>query len=334
MKNNRIRLHKYVKEYLASINNTDYTSPEIQRNIENYGVSVDGVFYRNRLQWVYPHQTLIVDWPARNHGDIEEIKILIDTQDYMVIFKPPGLVVQSGAGHQVINLVNWLLQNYPEQSDFDSEIYPTRGLVHRLDKLTQGILIVAKNMETLEFFQNQFRERKVIKKYLAVVDGVMINSVHIKNYQARSKSNPTKNIIIWDKEDALKYSDKSKFAESIFTPLFFSRESDKTLVEVQIFTGRMHQIRLQAQSLNHSLIADPKYPKIQAGIPKEFIQITNDFETGIFRTEQDNIYNLSKKEFEELQKSIFGEVEFCLLSNYIKLQSPKGEVIEIQKYNA
>lgn len=332
-KHGKIRLHKFVKDYLKQIGNNDYTNPEIQKNIQQYGVLVDGQKVVNRLEWILPGQKISINWPQRSHGDFSKIKVLTEDKDFLVIYKPPGIVVQPGAGHQDHNLVSWLVDNYPQQKNFNPQTYPTLGLVHRLDKLTQGILLVAKNEATLNFFQDQFRSRKVKKKYLAVVNGLMTDNYHIKNYQARSIKNPTKNILIWDMQSAMEYDPKSRFAESYFKPLFICRALNKSIVEVDIKTGRMHQIRLQAQSINHSLIQDPKYQKINATIPKAKIFETDDFPVGLYKEPSKDVHNIPEQEFNELQHSIFGEVEFCLLSNFLELKKPNGEILTVKVFN-
>lgn len=331
-KNDKIRLHKITREHLKEQNNGDYTAPEIQRNIAENGVLVDGQLIKNRLEWIYPFQTISINWPKRSHGNFEDIKILQETNDYLVIFKPGGVVVQAGSGHQKDNLVEWLLQHQPSQKNFDSEVYPGRGLVHRLDKLTQGILLVAKNEQTLKFFQNQFRNREVKKKYLAIVTGELNQSYHIKNYQARNKNQPTKNKLFWDKNEAVRYDPKARNAESYFRPLFISRQRSQTICEVEIKTGRMHQIRLQAQAIGHALVADPKYPQIENTIPKAHISTDINFDTGVLNIENKDLHVINKQEFLELKYSIFGDTDFCLLSNYIKLQNPKGDNLEVMYF--
>ena len=333
MKTKKIRLHKYLRDYLHGQNNYDYSNPEIARNIGEYGVRIDGTLTQNRLAWVLPGQALEFDWPRRSHGDFSRVGVLAETDRYLVLYKPSGIVVQPGAGHEKDNLVTWLLEHYPHQHEFDPTRYPTRGLVHRLDKPTQGILLVAKDETTLNFFQDQFRARQVEKKYLAVVSGVWSEQVEIKNHQARSQANPTKNKLFWSAREALDYDAKARFAHSFFRPLFVSREAKRTLVEVRIMTGRMHQIRLQAQALGHALVYDPKYPQTQASIPKRSLVSTGDFDEGVWRTEAEEVHHIGTREFTELQKSIFGETEFCLLSNYLALQAPTGDRLRIQYYD-
>ena len=333
MKTKKIRLHKYLRDYLHEQGNYDYSNPEIARNIGEYGVWLDGVYTQNRLEWVLPGQEIKLDWPLRTHGDFSQVRVLQETDTYLLLYKPPGVVVQPGAGHEQDNLATWLLEYYPGQAEFASEQYPTRGLVHRLDKLTQGLLLVAKDEATLRFFQDQFRAREVEKKYLAIVSGVWTEQVEIKNYQARSQTNPTKNKLFWSATEALEYDLKARFAHSFFRPLFVSREAKRTLVEVKIMTGRMHQIRLQAQALGHALVGDSKYSQMQVSIPKKSIRLDTEFSEGLRRQEALEIHHIDTQEFRQLQESIFGSSQFCLLSNYLSLQAPGGQPLRVQYYD-
>ncbi len=331
-KTTKVRLHKLVKETLKNQKNFDYTNPEIQRNIAEYGVLVEGKLIKNRLEWVYFHQHIQIDWPKRDHGNFDDVKILQETGEYLILYKPPGIVVQAGSGHQQDNLVEWLVKNVPSQKKFNTESYPTRGLVHRLDKLTQGVLLVAKDEQSLAFFQKQFRERQVQKKYFALLEGELTHDYHIKNYQSRNKANPVKNKFFWSKQQALAYDEKSRYAESYFRPHYICRELSQTIAEVEIKTGRMHQIRLQAQAINHAVVGDPKYSKIQADIPKTAIQTADKFDTGLFKKKTSIIHNINKREFLELKLSLFGQTDFCLLSNKLKLKTPSGENLEVKYY--
>jgi 23S rRNA-/tRNA-specific pseudouridylate synthase len=93
----KTRLHKKVWEYLQEINNHDYTNPEVQRNIENYGVEVAGIMVKKRLHWVFPGQCISIEhWPKREHGNFDEVKILFENDHCLVLFKPSGIVVQPG----------------------------------------------------------------------------------------------------------------------------------------------------------------------------------------------------------------------------------------------
>jgi 23S rRNA pseudouridine1911/1915/1917 synthase len=292
----------------------DFTAPEIQRNIETYGVDVDGIVTHNRLQWVYLGSDVqIVNWPERERGSFDQVEFLCQDQTYAVIYKPMNLVVEPGAGHKTNNLTTWIREKYPS-SNFE--------LVHRLDKDTQGIMLVAKGQENKEFFQDQFRSHSITKKYLAVVDGRVEQGYKAQHFQSRSHTHPTKQILFWDEVKALEYDERSRNAESFIRPICISDELNQTLIEIKIETGRMHQIRLLCEALGFPLVADKVYNRKPS---VAFISSEN-----VHTYFQTQIPQFSTSEFNNLKLNIFGDTEYCLLSNFLKITTPSEEVLDVQ----
>jgi RluA family pseudouridine synthase len=326
---NQIRLHKAVSLYLKSQKNLDYTQPEIQRNIENYGVFVDELEVFNRMFWVQPGQSVRIDnWPKRDHGDFEKVKVLEEGKDFLLLFKPFGVVVQPGAGHTHDNLVEWLLKKYPEQALFDSTAYPTRGLAHRLDKNTQGLMLVARSVEALTALQTQFKERKVVKKYLCLVNGLLDKQYIIKAYQTRDKVDVKRQKLFWTKQLAMDYDTQARFSHSVVKPLAMCSETNSSLVEVEIKTGRMHQVRLHMQAIGFPLMSDHVYIKKDLELAK-FEQTSVDFEEGwyaLYPTQMVKIIDVAQ--MESIRKIVFDNQDYCLLSNYLKIQLPDGKMLE------
>ncbi len=307
----KIRLHKYVSDALKQ--SGDYTHPEIQHNIEEYGVLVDESLIKNRLVWVFPGQVVEPhNWPQRPKGNFSEIQFLRETDEYAVIFKPYNVVVEPGAGHQNNNLLVWLKANRPNES---------YHLVHRLDKDTQGVMILAKTVEDKDFFQNQFRDREITKKYIAVVQGKVEQTYHADNYQSRDHLHPTRQLLFWDEKTAMDYDKLSRRAESIIRPLMVCEDLNQSIVEVQIKTGRMHQIRLVCESLGFALVADKVYHKT---VLPTFVSAQNlhTYFTNVVRY-------LGSGDFSKKKVELFGENPFCLLSNYLKIQVKSGEWLEV-----
>jgi 23S rRNA pseudouridine1911/1915/1917 synthase len=309
----KTRLHKAVIEYLKDKPELDYTNPEVQRNIESFGVLVDGQLVKNRLQWFFPGQSIsIPEWTNREHGNFDEVQILEDTDDYLLLFKPVGIVVQPGAGHQSQNLQKWL------ENKYNKELF----LVHRLDKDTQGLLLVAKSQSALDFFQNQFRNRSTTKKYLAIVEKVVDNLWIIENWQTRDKTNPTKQKLFWTELEAMAYDPSYRYAHSILKPLFYSKHLDQTLVEIEIKTGRMHQIRLQCEAIGCPLVQEKVYNSHR--------KAPDNIDTLTVLPVEKAVDLLSVDAFGEIKTRVFGETDYCLLSNYLKLQKPNGEWLEVE----
>ena len=336
----KIRLHKAVKQHLSAQSNLDYSNPEIQRNIAEYGVLVDQQLKFNRLEWVYPWQELsVAHWPSRPKGNLAGIRVLEEAEDYLLLFKPPNLVVQPGTGHREDNLLNWLIQRYPEQEDllYQSSFYgdyrlqkkvvnPSAGLVHRLDKDGQGLLLVARNLTSLNFFQDQFRQRKVIKKYLVVLHGLLRQEVIVQGYQARSQRDPVRQVWLWTKIEAQKYPEEARDSHSQFRPLALCSELHQTLVEVRIFTGRMHQIRLQAETLGFPLVGDELYNKIKPGNQR---LISNYWQLG----PELSLPDLAVTDFQNWKLKLFGGISFCLLSNELNFELPSGQTKNVRLFS-
>jgi 23S rRNA-/tRNA-specific pseudouridylate synthase len=309
----KTRLHKAVLDYLKGSLENDYTRPEIQRNIETYGVYIDTRLIHNRLEWVFNTEKIdISHWPKRTHGEFEQVKIILDEPEFLLIYKPVGVVVEAGAGHQIHNLTSWLENKYNKQ------IF----LINRLDKDTQGLMLAAKSETAQKFFQDQFRNRTTVKKYLGVVDNSVDNLLIIDSWQSRDRANPIKQKFFWTQKEAFDYDENSRNASSIIKPLAYNQDLNKTLVEIEIKTGRMHQIRVQCEALGIPLVADKTYnthPDLAKNTPGLEIQKM-----------ENEIPKLDSNAFKAVTKSVFGDTDYCLLSNYIKIQNLDGKWLEYE----
>jgi 23S rRNA pseudouridine1911/1915/1917 synthase len=187
-----------------------------------------------------------------------KLNIIYEDENVIVLNKPAGLTVHPSLTQKSGTLINGLLAHYPPLKNVGDD--PTRpGLVHRLDKDTSGLMIVAKNNSSFEWLKRQFQERKVVKKYLALVVGRPKKlSGMIKTYLARSKSNPTKQKI-----------DAKNGREAITLYKTLKQFKDFTLIEVIPKTGRMHQIRVHLAWLGCPVAGDKKYGPRKASMPQE-----------------------------------------------------------------
>ncbi|MEI6728691.1 MAG: RluA family pseudouridine synthase [bacterium] len=306
----KIRLHKRINDLVLE-KGLEFTKPEVQANIEKYGVKIDTNLIYNRLEWAYSAEEVdISHWPQREKGDFDKIRTVLEKEDFLVIYKPQNVVVEPGAGHTKDNLLEWLKQTYGQEF----------FLVHRIDKDTQGLLLIAKTLEGQKFYQDQFRAKTVQKKYLAVVNGILDGNLIVKNWQSRDKINPTKQRLFWTEKEALQYDPNSRYAESIFRPRINCKELNQTLVEVEIKTGRMHQIRLQAENLGYWLVADKIYNVEHSSNPE--------LTSKTFKVVKD----LSALDFASEKIKLFGDTDYCLLSNFIKFESKSKRTIEVELF--
>jgi len=185
-----------------------------------------------------------------------DFKIIYEDKFLLVVDKPAGIVVFP-EGQTLLSgektLIDFLIEKYPELKNVGEA--PRYGIVHRLDKDTSGVLLVAKTTEALIFLQKQFINRRVEKKYTALVVGyIKEERGEIKTLIGRSKSDPRK-----QKAYPLTDQNPKGKREAISNFKVIKRFEDYTLLEVQIETGRRHQIRCHLSYLKHSIAGDKLY---------------------------------------------------------------------------
>lgn len=195
--------------------------------------------------------------PAPAHNEPQDIPLVIAYEDehLIVVDKPAGLVVHPAAGNLDGTLVNALLHHCGGSlSGIGGVARP--GIVHRIDKDTSGLLVVAKTDRTHEGLARQFKAHSVDRRYLAIVAGrVQTLAGTIDAPLARSPHNRKKVAIV--------HGPHAKRAVTHWRELRKLR--DATLVECRLETGRTHQVRVHMASIGHPLLGDPVYGSVRAG---------------------------------------------------------------------
>ncbi len=240
-----IRLDKYLAEVLSDLSRT-----RLQQFIIDGHVLVNGKMVKSNYK-VQEEDLIEIELPEDQNMDIlpEDIPldIVYEDKDVVVVNKPSGMIVHPSVGIVSGTLVNALLAHCDDLSGINGVIRP--GIVHRIDKETSGLLVVAKNDHAHAFLSEQLKEHSMERKYIALVHGVV------------EHDNGTIDAPIGrDPRDRQKMTVTDQNARNAVTHFHvLKRYAKYTLLECQLETGRTHQIRVHMQFINHPVYGDPKY---------------------------------------------------------------------------
>ncbi|MEW6126810.1 MAG: RluA family pseudouridine synthase [Acidobacteriota bacterium] len=186
--------------------------------------------------------------PVELRAEPIPLEIIYEDTDLIVVDKPARMVVHPGAGIESGTLANALAYHFNELSGAAGRIRP--GIVHRIDKETSGLLVVAKNDAAHIKLSEQFQDRKVFKMYIALVYGRVSQSIgDIEANIGRSPHNRLKMAVL--------RGGAGRYAHTIFQVV--DRFNDFSLLKVQIKTGRTHQIRVHLSHIGHPVVGDALY---------------------------------------------------------------------------
>jgi 23S rRNA pseudouridine1911/1915/1917 synthase len=182
------------------------------------------------------------------------LDILFQDADIIVVDKPSGMVVHPGAGHEQGTLVNALLHHVTDLSGIGGELRP--GIVHRLDKGTSGVMVVAKSDAAHQELARQFHDREVEKEYVALVWGLVQQRKRIDIPIGR------------DPVHREKISTRARRARSAVTRVTWARHvPGVSLLRIAIHTGRTHQIRVHLNAIGHPIVGDSLYGGVHRRVP-------------------------------------------------------------------
>ncbi len=223
----------------------------IQKLIKEGKISVNGKMKKAKYS-VKPGDEIEVEIEEEEEDGKPEpqnidLNIIYEDEDLAVVYKPQGMVVHPADGNKDGTLVNALLYHMDSLSDVNGgDIRP--GIVHRIDKDTSGVLLVAKNNKAHESLAKQLEEHSVTRKYLALVEGrIKEDKGTVDAPIGRNPSDRKKMAVV----------EGGRRAVTHFRVV--ERFEDNTLVEAQLETGRTHQIRVHMKYIKHPVVGDPVY---------------------------------------------------------------------------
>ena len=224
----KVRLDKYLSD------NTEFTRNKIQKLMDSDNILVNGKKAKNSYKVSEGDEITIIDEEEEINIKAENIPIDIvyEDDDVLVVNKPSGMVVHPAPGNYSGTLVNALMYKVKNLSTVNGEFRP--GIVHRIDKDTSGLLIVAKNDKAHAFLAEELKDKRIKRKYIALVDGIINHDTGTIDAPIGRDSNDRKKMAVTNIN--------SKSAITHFTVI--DRLKNATLLECILDTGRTHQIRV------------------------------------------------------------------------------------------
>ena len=249
-----------IDKYLA--NKTEYSREFIQKLIDLKLVLVSGKAVKASYKISLNEEIIIRDEELKIDEDIEPVKmdlnIVYEDEYLMVINKPSGLVVHPGAGNYNNTLVNGLMYYTKHLSDVGGSVRP--GIVHRIDKDTSGLILIAKTNQVHEILADDFKNKRIKREYLALLDGVfMRGSATIDAPIGRDKQNREMMAVVEDGKNAVTHMKVLK------------RYDGYTLVSCVLETGRTHQIRVHMAYIGYPVHNDPIYSRKKSSSFGQFL---------------------------------------------------------------
>ena len=244
-----LRIDKYLMNFVENATRT-----KIQAAAKKGSIQVNGIVVKSNYK-VKPEDQIKVlfEYPPKENELIAEkinIDIVFEDDDLVVINKPAGMVVHPGHGNYSGTLINGLIYHFKNLPKNSSN---RPGLVHRLDKDTSGLLVVAKNDVAMVHLSNQFSNKTSKREYIAMVWGNIKEDIgRIDNFIGRNPKNRLQNIVL--EEDKISLGKRA-----ITNYEVLSRLNYVSLVKCILETGRTHQIRVHMKHLGHTLFNDERY---------------------------------------------------------------------------
>lgn len=263
------RLDKYLARYLSEAPKSFLYKMLRKKNITLNKKKADGsekLKTDDTVQLFFSEETLEKFTGNAVEARVCKLDILYEDENVLFVNKPVGMLSQKAAKEDV-SLVEYITGYLLEQGKTDREALKTfhPAVCNRLDRNTSGIVAAGKTIAGLQGLSGAFHDRSLHKYYLAVAAGRIDSGAHVKGFLWKNKKTNKVSITQEGREDA-------QPIETRFRPLCVSAGGKCTLLEVELLTGRTHQIRSHLASIGHPIIGDTKYgnPAVNAGYRKKY----------------------------------------------------------------
>ena len=223
----------------------DYSRSRLQKWLKDGQITLNGQHARAREK-VYGGEEVVIQAQLEEEGHWQAeaipLDIVFEDEHILVINKPAGLVVHPAAGNSHGTMLNALLHHAPELAQV-----PRAGIVHRLDKDTTGLLVVARTLPAQKYLVEQLQARAFLREYLAVVNGVLVSGGSVDAPIGRHPVQRKRMAVVESGKEAIThYRIQERFRHH-------------SLLNLRLETGRTHQIRVHMAHIQHPLIGDPVY---------------------------------------------------------------------------
>lgn len=248
--NKEIRIDKYLSDLFEEI-----PREKVKDFIKDEKIKINNKKIKPSYKLIFNDEIEISDKLFEKEKiDAEDmnLKIIYENEDYAIIDKDENVIVHPAGSIVSGTLVNGLLDyfGYNNLSHIGGDDRP--GIVHRLDKDTTGLMVIAKNNSSYKYLKNLFETRKIDKEYLAICNGIFQKkSGTIQTFMDRDPNNRRKMAVTNSGRDAISNYE------------VISENNGYSLVKIKILTGRTHQIRVHMTYINHPLLGDPVYGNVK-----------------------------------------------------------------------
>ncbi|WP_322941588.1 RluA family pseudouridine synthase [Mycoplasmopsis canis] len=251
-----VKYPERVDKYIA--NNSDITRNDIKLLIQEGAVFVDGIKVNKPKFEVKENQLIkvikVIDKEINIIPENIELNIIYDDEYLCIIDKPSGLVVHPSPGHTSKTLVNGLLYHFKNNLSNENGLLRP-GIVHRIDKDTSGLLIIAKNNLVHNKLAEMFATHNVNRKYLAICDGIL------EDKKLRLNLPIGRSVKDRQKMTITNINSKPAITNVTLLKSFYLNNQPKSLVKCELETGRTHQIRVHLKYIKNPVYGDPLYNK-------------------------------------------------------------------------